>query len=112
MSSNNVPVYASGLSNDNTINETSKHKGSHKLSPKKSDSIPVHEISDVKSPKKRKSTDNIMDTTPIRKMSEPIAKTMANKRYNRCYSKKKETGEAHIHTKKKYDNKMKKDTNC
>ena len=100
MSSNNVPVYASGLSNDNTINETSKHKGPHKLSPKKSDFISVHESIDEKSFKKRKITDKIMDITPIRKMSDPIAKTMANKRYNRCYSKKKEKGKAHIYKKK------------
>ena len=110
MSSNDVPIYASGLSNNNTTNEPSKHKGPHKLPPKHSDCIPVHEISDVKSSKKRKSMNDIMDTTLIHKTSDEFAKEKLRERFNRYYSGKREKGEAHIMNKGKYESRKKKNS--
>ena len=82
---NNVPIYTSGLSNDNTTNEPIKHKGPHTLPPKPSNRIPFHESPDEKSSKKRKGIDMIMDTNPIYKMSDVIATAIAKEYYNIFY---------------------------
>jgi hypothetical protein len=92
MSSNDVPIYASRLSNDKTTNEHLKDKGPQKIPPEPSDFILVHESPVENSSKKRKSTDNIMDTNIICETSGAFVKEKWKDCSKRYYSKKRRKG--------------------